>query len=369
MSVAVVPVMSTTSGGDSTGIAPPLNAADTRNVTGPGTVSNTGTLIENTRFPATASPLSPSSCSVPGSSVTRPAPSTRCRMTVSGSTAGSMMAAVTFTTAATPTGVDAGSISVSPIEAGDPDGMVSSRTVTLAVLVRPAGLVTTAVIVLLPSNSATSPANVPPSTVAGTSLIRTVATGPVTVPLTFTVPVLKTLSGVGAAMLMLRSVATVTAIDDERVLPAASVAAMLIECCPSLNERLHVNGPTGGTIALPLHTEPATPETASLMVPVTTTAEASSTAPSAGAVMSICGTVLSRLMVAVAVALLPAASVTVRAITWPAPSVSTRTAGGHAPTPLSASVHTKLTVTSARFQPALLGGGSSPVVIAGVMSS
>ena len=179
MSVAVVPVMSTTSGGDSTGIAPPLNCADTRNVTGPGTVSNTGRFIENTRLPATASPLSPSSCSVPGTGVTRPAASIRWRMMVSGSTAGSMIAAVTFTTAATPTGVDAGSSSVSPIEPGDPEGIVSSRTVTLAVREAPAALVATAVMVLLPSNSATSPANVPPSTVAGTSLISTVATGPV----------------------------------------------------------------------------------------------------------------------------------------------------------------------------------------------
>ena len=130
-----------------------------------------------------------------------------------------------------------------------------------------------------------------------------------------------------------------------------------------------MNCPADRTSGPALHTEAATPETASLMAPVTTTAELSSTAPSAGAVMSMCGGVLSRLIVALAVALLPAASVTVRAIIWLAPSVSTRTAEGHAATPLSASAHEKLTVTSARFQPAALAGGSSAVAIVGAMSS
>ena len=68
-------------------------------------------------------------------------------------------------------------------------------------------------------------------------------------------------------------------------------------------------------------------------------------------------------------AVLPALSVTVPAITWPAPSDVTVCMGGQLSTPEPVSEQVKLTITFELFQPLPLGKGIvDGVIVGGVMS-
>ena len=68
------------------------------------------------------------------------------------------------------------------------------------------------------------------------------------------------------------------------------------------------------------------------------------------------GGVLSRLMVTIAEAVLPATSVTVPLTTCPAPSVETSCGTAHVATPERSSEHSNVTRTSALFQPLCVRG-------------
>src|SRR3989442_12781307 len=83
----------------------------------------------------------------------------------------------------------------------------------------------------------------------------------------------------------------------------------------------------------------------------------------------IVGRLLSMLSVTEAVEALPATSTAVPLTTWPAPSVLTVTGSGHRAIPLTASVHVKLTRTSALFQPAAFGDGLTTAVTFGRLLS
>jgi hypothetical protein len=84
-----------------------------------------------------------------------------------------------------------------------------------------------------------------------------------------------------------------------------------------------VNEPLWNTAAVPLQVALAIPERASVAVPLTDRVEELETELLAGEAMFMTGGVLSRLMVAVALALFLATSVAVPLITWLAPSLLT----------------------------------------------
>jgi hypothetical protein len=77
------------------------------------------------------------------------------------------------------------------------------------------------------------------------------------------------------------------------------------------------------------------------------------------------GGVRSRLTATLAVAVFPARSVAVPVTSWLAPSVVTVTGADTEATPDKASVAAKLTVVSARLQPAALGAGVTVGVTSG----
>jgi hypothetical protein len=78
---------------------------------------------------------------------------------------------------------------------------------------------------------------------------------------------------------------------------------------------VQVNVPLEMLAAVPLHVTPATPESTSLTVPLTCSAELAAVEPFAGDVIAITGAVLSILSVTDAVALSPIASVAVALMT------------------------------------------------------
>src|SRR3990170_2465699 len=90
-----------------------------------------------------------------------------------------------------------------------------------------------------------------------------------------------------------------------------------------------------------------------------------------GLLIIMLGGVLSILSVTEALAVLPALSIAVPAITCPAPSVVTVTGAGHdaMPDPGIGSLHVKETVTSVLFQPFALGTGSTAYVMTGATAS
>ena len=90
--------------------------------------------------------------------------------------------------------------------------------------------------------------------------------------------------------------------------------------------------------------------------------------PAEGPTMEIPGAVLSRRTGTVTDSSLPARSVTVT-LTSLSPSVVTTTGSGQVSTPLSSSVHSKVTVISSLFQPSGLGSGDKVAVIVGEIGS
>ena len=85
--------------------------------------------------------------------------------------------------------------------------------------------------------------------------------------------------------------------------------------------------------------------------------------------MSITGSVLSRFTVTVVVAVFPALSTAVPVISWPAASAETTIGDGQTAIPDSVSLHAKLMVTSALFQPAALGSGVMVAMMVGAVLS
>jgi hypothetical protein len=83
------------------------------------------------------------------------------------------------------------------------------------------------------------------------------------------------------------------------------------------------------------------------------------------AVGKMLGETLSRFTVAVVVAVLPAKSVAVPVIDWPAPSVNTVVGPGHPFVPDRLSVHMNETVTFELFQPLALGAGVAVATMPG----
>ena len=114
----------------------------------------------------------------------------------------------------------------------------------------------------------------------------------------------------------------------------------------------------------PLTTTPASARL-SFAVPLTTTVPVSASDPSDGLDIVTCGAVLSRLTVALAVALFPALSMPEPVTAWLAPSAVTVTGSVQDSMPLIASEQSKLTVTSVLFQPAKLGVGLTVAVMVG----
>src|SRR5262245_30668075 len=99
---------------------------------------------------------------------------------------------------------------------------------------------------------------------------------------------------------------------DVAVLPAPSVAAIASRFSPSVNATEHTNAPPAPGVTLaPLQRADEIPDSASPIVPVTDTGDVCTLAPSCGDVTTIAGPVLSILIGSVAVAVLPARSVTV----------------------------------------------------------
>jgi len=114
----------------------------------------------------------------------------------------------------------------------------------------------------------------------------------------------------------------------------------------------------------------AMPDVASVQAKLTVTFALSQPLAFAGGekLAVIVGAVLSSRTVAVAVAVFPALSVTVRA-TGVVPSVLTVTAEGQLTTPESESAQVKLTMTFDVFQPLLLGAGDAAGLIVGAVLS
>src|SRR5215467_14639134 len=90
----------------------------------------------------------------------------------------------------------------------------------------------------------------------------------------------------------------------------------------------------------PLHFALATPESASLTLPLTVITEVRTTAPSRGVVTVTNGGVLSSLTVALVDAELPATSAVDRTMDWELPSVLTSTGSGQDAIPDRASAQT-----------------------------
>src|SRR5579859_1273808 len=111
--------------------------------------------------------------------------------------------------------------------------------------------------------------------------------------------------------------------------------------------------------AKPLQETLATPESASVTVPVTCNRALLTNALLSGVVIEITGGVLSILTMAVVLALFPALSTAVPVTVWLAPSLVNDTGALHEATPDSASAQLKLTVTEVLFQFAVFGGGAT----------
>lgn len=144
---------------------------------------------------------------------------------------------------------------------------------------------------------------------------------------------------------------------EEPLFPAMSVASTVMVYGPVVKatsqEKLEAEREAG----LPLQRTVAIPLRASEAVPVTLTGELLTDEPLAGDVIATVGADLSRLIVKLAVAELPARSVAVPLMIWLGASVLTVIGAGQVATPDSLSEQVKVTVTSLLFHPAGLGWG------------
>jgi hypothetical protein len=121
--------------------------------------------------------------------------------------------------------------------------------------------------------------------------------------------------------------------------------------------------------AAPLHVTDATPESASETLPDTEAGVEVNVAPLAGDAMVTTGGVRSIFNVTVAVAVSPAASVTVPVIVWLAPAVLTIWDAGQLAIGADPGVQVKLTVTEVSFQPLAFGAGVAVARIVGATRS
>src|ERR1035441_8531287 len=134
-------------------------------------------------------------------------------------------------------------------------------------------------------------------------------------------------AGLGVAEIV-SAVPRVTLRFDEAVLPATSVACTAIVFGPVTRVRLQEKDCPLRAAVTPLQVTFATPESVSATVPVTVICGVVTVAADAGEVMESVGVVLSILSVTEAVAVLPAASVAVREMTWFPPSFEMTTLWG-----------------------------------------
>ena len=165
--------------------------------------------------------------------------------------------------------------------------------------------------------------------------------------------------GLTTALIVGRLLSMLSVTDTVAWLPALSTAVPLTTC-PALSV-LTVTG--SGHRAIPL--------TASLHVKLTRTSVLFQPAAFGSGLTTVLtlGRLLSMLSVTDALAWFPATSTAVPLTTCPAPSVLTVTGSGHRAIPLRASVHVKLTCTSALLQPAALGAGLTDALMTGGVSS
>lgn len=98
---------------------------------------------------------------------------------------------------------------------------------------------------------------------------------------------------------------------SEAVLPAMSVAVVVIVFWPANNGTTQVKVPPLTVAGTALHIKPRTPDRASLTVPLTDTEGVMTEAPFAGAVIATSGAVVSSFTVASALFWLPTLSVAV----------------------------------------------------------
>jgi hypothetical protein len=93
--------------------------------------------------------------------------------------------------------------------------------------------------------------------------------------------------------------------------PAMSVPRTTIRLTPILSEMLQEKAPLLTVVDVPLQVTPETPDRSSVTVPVTVTLEVETTEPSVGDETASVGGTLSRLTVALVVAVPPSVSVAV----------------------------------------------------------
>jgi hypothetical protein len=139
----------------------------------------------------------------------------------------------------------------------------------------------------------------------------------------------------------------------------------MIKLTPGSRAILQEKLPLAKVAAVPSQVIAETPESASETVPATVTAGSVKLAPSAGEETVKAGALLSILRVTAAVAVFPAASVTVPLTTWPTPSEETTCAAGQDATAALPAAQVKVTITLLLFQPPALGAGETPALMDG----
>jgi hypothetical protein len=151
------------------------------------------------------------------------------------------------------------------------------------------------------------------------------------------------------------------------VLPATSVAWTEMELDPAPRLVVHVKLEPEVAAAAPLHLTETTPDRLSLSLPLIPTEGVPKVMmdPLIGDNTASSGGVLSTLIVADALAVLPAKSVAVPVTTCCTPSLATVCEAGQTATPETESLHRKVTVAVVLFHPAEFGAGDTVARIVG----
>jgi len=134
---------------------------------------------------------------------------------------------------------------------------------------------------------------------------------------------------------------------------------------PGLSETLQEKFPLETAAGVPLQVTVETPEVASETVPVAVIGDAEKAAPSDGAVTVTVGKVSSMLSVTLAVAMFPAASVTVPLTIWPMPCDEIVCGPGQLTIAALPAPQLNVTVTLVLFQPFALGAGETEAEMEG----
>ena len=145
------------------------------------------------------------------------------------------------------------------------------------------------------------------------------------------------------------------------MLPATSVAWTEMELDPATRLVVHVKLEPEVVAAVPLHLTEATPDRLSLSLPLIPVDGVPKVIidPLIGDKTASSGGVLSKLIVADALAVLPAKSVAVPVTTCCTPSLATVCGAGQIATPETESLHRKVTVAVVLFQPAEFCAGDT----------